>query len=117
MCNEVQTVGALAEIGRGFYTHVGSTFNRTMYETTCTFCGQCLSVCPTGALTEVSNVRKVWKALHSNKTVIVQTAPAVRVALGEMFGMEPGTVVTGKMVTALRKLGFDMVFDLSLIHI
>lgn len=111
MCNEVQTVGALAEIGRGFYTHVGSTFNRTMYETTCTFCGQCLSVCPTGALTEVSNVRKVWKALHSNKTVIVQTAPAVRVALGEMFGMEPGTVVTGKMVTALRKLGFDMVFD------
>lgn len=111
MCNEVQTVGALAEIGRGFYTHVGSTFNRSMYETTCTFCGQCLSVCPTGALTEVSNVRELWRALKSNKTVVVQTAPAVRVALGEMFDMEPGTVVTGKMVNALRKLGFDYIFD------
>lgn len=111
MCNEVQTVGALAEVGRGFYTHVGSTFNRSMFETTCTFCGQCVSVCPTGALTEVSNVRKVWDELNSDKLVVVQTAPATRVALGEMFGMEPGTVVTGKMVSALKKLGFDMVFD------
>lgn len=111
MCNEVQTVGALAEVGRGFYTHVGSTFNRSMFETTCTFCGQCVSVCPTGALTEVSNVRKVWDELNSDKLVVVQTAPATRVALGEMFGMEPGTVVTGKMVAALKKLGFDMVFD------
>lgn len=111
MCNEVQTVGALAEIGRGFYTHVGSTFNRSMFETTCTFCGQCLSVCPTGALTEVSNVRQLWKALKSDKVVVVQTAPAVRVALGELFDMEPGTVVTGKMVNALRKLGFNYVFD------
>lgn len=111
MCNEVQTVGALAEVGRGFYTHVGSTFNRSMFETTCTFCGQCVSVCPTGALTEVSNVRKVWDELNSDKLVVVQTAPATRVALGEMFGMEPGTVVTGKMVSALKKLGFNMVFD------
>lgn len=111
MCNEVQTVGALAEVGRGFYTHVGSTFNRSMFETTCTFCGQCVSVCPTGALTEVSNVTKVWDELNSDKLVVVQTAPATRVALGEMFGMEPGTVVTGKMVAALKKLGFDMVFD------
>ena len=111
MCNEVQTVGALAEVGRGFYTHVGSTFNRSMFETTCTFCGQCVSVCPTGALTEVSNVRKVWDELNSDKLVVVQTAPATRVALGEMFGTEPGTVVTGKMVSALKKLGFDMVFD------
>ena len=111
MCNEVQTVGALAEVGRGFYTHVGSTFNRSMFETTCTFCGQCVSVCPTGALTEVSNVRKVWDELNSDKLVVVQTAPATRVAIGEMFGMEPGTVVTGKMVAALKKLGFDMVFD------
>lgn len=111
MCNEVQTVGALAEVGRGFYTHVGSTFNRSMFETTCTFCGQCVSVCPTGALTEISNVTKVWKELNSGKVVVVQTAPAVRVALGEEFGMEPGTVITGKMVTALKKMGFDMVFD------
>ncbi|WP_296255849.1 NADH-dependent [FeFe] hydrogenase, group A6 [uncultured Ezakiella sp.] len=111
MCNEVQTVGALAEVGRGFYTHVGSTFDRSMFETTCTFCGQCVSVCPTGALTEVSNVTKVWDELNSDKLVVVQTAPATRVALGEMFNMEPGTVVTGKMVAALKKLGFDMVFD------
>lgn len=111
MCSEVQTVGALSEIGRGFYTHVGSTFNRSMYETTCTFCGQCVSVCPTGALTEVSNIGKVWRALNSDKTVVVQTAPAVRVALGECFDLKAGTIVTGKMVTALKKLGFDMVFD------
>lgn len=111
MCNEVQTVGALAEVGRGFYTHVGSTFNRSMFETTCTFCGQCLSVCPTGALTEKSNISEVWRALSSDKHVIVQVAPAVRVALGEMFGIEVGTNVEGKIVTALRRLGFDMVFD------
>lgn len=114
MCNEVQTVGALAEIGRGFYTHVGSTFNREMFETTCTFCGQCLAVCPTGALTEKSNVSEVWKLLNrkdENKHIIVQVAPAVRVALGEEFGLEPGTEVTGQMVTALRNLGFDKVFD------
>ena len=111
MCNEVQTVGALAEVGRGFDTYVGSTFERSMYETTCTFCGQCLSVCPTGALTEVSNVDKVWDLLHSDKVVVVQTAPAVRVAIGESFGLEPGTVVTGKMVNALRRLGFKKVFD------
>lgn len=111
MCNEVQTVGALVEVGRGFYTHVGSTFNRSMFETTCTFCGQCLSVCPTGALTEKSNVSEVWRALASDKHVIVQVAPAVRVALGEMFGMEVGSNVEGKIVTALRRLGFDRVFD------
>lgn len=114
MCNEVQTVGALAEIGRGFKTHVGSAFNRPMFETTCTFCGQCLAVCPTGALTEKSNVADVWKLLHNKndeKMVIVQVAPAVRVALGEEFGEEAGRPMTGKMVTALRKLGFDKVFD------
>ena len=111
MCNEVQTVGALAEVGRGFYTHVGSTFNRSMFETTCTFCGQCLSVCPTGALTEKSNIPEVWRDLSSDKQVIVQVAPAVRVALGEMFGMEVGSNVEGKIVTALRRLGFDRVFD------
>ncbi|MEQ0487875.1 NADH-dependent [FeFe] hydrogenase, group A6 [Anaerococcus murdochii] len=114
MCNEVQTVGALAEIGRGFMTHVGSTFSRPMFDTTCTFCGQCLSVCPIGALTEKSNVSEVWNILHRKNhddLVIVQVAPAVRVALGEEFGLEPGTEVTGQMVTALRNLGFDRVFD------
>lgn len=112
MCNEVQTVGALAEVGRGFDCHVGSTFNRSMFETTCTFCGQCVTVCPTGALHGMNYIREVWKALSDpKKYVVVQTAPAVRVALGELFGMEPGTIVTGKMVSALRKLGFDKVFD------
>lgn len=111
MCNTVQTVGALAEVGRGFNTHVGSTFNRSMFETTCTFCGQCLSVCPTGALTEKSNIKEIWKLLESDKHLIVQVAPAVRVALGEMFGRKPGESVEGEMVTALRNLGFDKVFD------
>ena len=83
-----------------------------MIETNCTFCGQCVSVCPTGALTEVNNTAKVWDAINdSNKYVIVQTAPAVRAALGEAFGNEPGQLVTGKMVAALRALGFDKVFD------
>lgn len=111
MCNEIQTVGALTDVGRGFNTYVGSSFNHAMHETTCTFCGQCLAVCPTGALTELSNTSQVWDALHSNKTVIVQVAPAVRVALGEEFKMPAGTTVTGKMVNALRNLGFDKVFD------
>lgn len=112
MCNDFQTVGTLTEVGRGFETVVGTNFMQPMYKTNCTFCGQCLSVCPTGALSEVSEVREVYKALNDdNKIVIVQTAPAVRVALGESFGMEPGTVVTGQMVTALKSLGFDYVFD------
>jgi len=111
MCNNVQTVHALTEIGRGFDTVIGTAFNEPIHNTQCTFCGQCLAVCPTGALTEVNNVSKVWKAINSKKVVVVQTAPSIRVALGEEFGMEPGEVVTGKMVTALRRLGFDKVFD------
>lgn len=111
MCNEVQTVGALTDIGRGFDTVVGTLFSMPMHETTCTFCGQCVSVCPTAALTEVNNTDKVWAALESGKTVLVQTAPAVRVALGEIFGMPAGSDVTGKMVTALRRMGFSKVFD------
>lgn len=112
MCNEFQTVGTLTDIGRGFQTVIGTAYNQPMFETNCTFCGQCLAVCPTGALSIVSNVEDVYKALNDkDKVVIVQTAPAVRVALGEEFGMDAGTVVTGKMVTALRKLGFDYVFD------
>ncbi|HHX36753.1 MAG TPA: 4Fe-4S binding protein [Clostridiaceae bacterium] len=111
MCNDVQTVGALTDIGRGFDTVVGTLFGMPMHETTCTFCGQCVAVCPTAALTEVDNISQVWDALDSDKTVIVQTAPAVRVALGEVFGMEPGTDVTGKMVTALRRMGFNRVYD------
>lgn len=112
MCNEVQTVGVYSAIDRGFDTVIGTAFNLPMNETACTFCGQCVSVCPTAALTEVDNTRKVLEILQTpGKIVIAQTAPAIRVALGEAFGMKPGNRVTGKMVSALRKLGFDMVMD------
>ncbi len=112
MCNEFQTVGTLTDVGRGYDTVIGTNFMQPMYQTNCTFCGQCLSVCPTGALTEVNETNEVYKAIDDpEKIVIVQTAPAVRVALGEEFGMEAGSVVTGQMVSALRSLGFDYVFD------
>lgn len=112
MCSEVQTVNVLSGVDRGFDTIVSPSFYNPMHESSCTFCGQCLAVCPTAALAEVNNIPKVWNALSDeNKTVIVQVAPAVRVALGEEFGMEPGKLVTGKIVTALKNLGFDKVFD------
>lgn len=112
MCNEVQTCGILSGISRGFNAFVGPAFNIPMVESSCTYCGQCVQVCPTAALTEVYHVDKVWEALNDpDKHVIVQTAPAIRVALGEMFNMGPGTIVTGKMVSALRAMGFNGVFD------
>lgn len=112
MCNEVQTCNIYSAVDRGFETVVSPAFGLPMLDTMCTFCGQCVAVCPTAALTQVSNVAKVWEMLaDSDKYVIVQTAPAIRVALGEKFGMEPGTIVTGKMVAALRRLGFKQVFD------
>ena len=112
MCNEVQTVGAISAVNRGFMATVAPAFEQNLEHSTCTYCGQCVSVCPTGALTEVNHVPDVLRALADpTKTVVVQTAPAVRAALGEEFGHEPGTLVTGKMVAALRALGFDYVFD------
>ena len=112
MCNEVQTCGILSAVSRGFDSFVGPAFNLPIAESSCTYCGQCVAVCPTAALTEVNHTGKVWAALNDpDKYVIVQTAPAVRVAIGELFGMEPGSIMTGQMVTALRKMGFDGVFD------
>ena len=112
MCNDVQTVGVLSAINRGFNSVVSPAFEMNLDHSVCTYCGQCVAVCPTGALTEVDETGKVIRTLSdSTKTVIVQTAPAVRAALGEEFGMEPGTLVTGKLVAALRRLGFDHVFD------
>ena len=112
MCNDVQSVGALSAVNRGFMAVVAPAFEQRLVDSNCTFCGQCVAVCPTGALTEVDNTGKIIQALMDpTKKVIVQTAPAVRAALGEEFGMEPGTLVTGKMVAALRRLGFDEVFD------
>ncbi|MEI6682241.1 MAG: NADH-dependent [FeFe] hydrogenase, group A6 [Bacteroidota bacterium] len=112
MCNEVQTVGALSAVNRGFMAVVAPAFEMNLEKSPCTYCGQCVSVCPTGALTEVDHSRNVINSLADPaKTVVVQTAPAVRAALGEEFGLAPGTLVTGKMVAALRRLGFDYVFD------
>ena len=112
VCSKIQTVSVLSPINRGFNTIISPAFGMPMIDTNCTFCGQCVSVCPTGALTEVNNTDKVWSAINNEeKFVIVQTAPAVRAALGEAFEDNSGKAVTGKMVAALRALGFDKVFD------
>ncbi|MBP6867462.1 MAG: [FeFe] hydrogenase, group A [Bacteroidales bacterium] len=112
VCNEIQTVGALSAVNRGFMSVVAPAFEQDLVDSPCTFCGQCVAVCPTGALTAVDNTFHVIRALSDpTKTVLIQTAPAVRAALGEEFGYPPGTLVTGKMVAALRALGFDRVFD------
>ena len=112
VCNQVQTVGVLGAVRRGFNTTIAPTFDRMFKDTDCTYCGQCVAVCPTGALTERDNTDRLLEDLgNPDKVVIAQPAPAVRVALGEEFGMAPGTIVTGKLTTALRFLGFDHVFD------
>lgn len=112
MCNEVQTCNILSGIDRGFDSFVGPAFNLPMKDTSCTYCGQCVAVCPTAALTEVNHTDKVWRALNDpKKHVIVQVAPAIRVAIGEMFDMEPGSLVTGKLAASLRRMGFDGVYD------
>lgn len=112
MCNEVQTVGVLSAIDRGFNAVVSTALEMDLKDSVCTFCGQCVAVCPTGALVERDATWDVLAALaNPKKTVIVQTAPAVRTALGEEFGYPAGTGVTGKLAAALRKLGFNKVFD------
>jgi NADP-reducing hydrogenase subunit HndD len=112
MCNDVQTVGALSAINRGFMSVMAPPFQMNLEDSVCTYCGQCVAVCPTAALTEIDHTAKVIRLLADpTKTVVVQTAPAVRAALGEEFGYAPGTLVTGKMTAALKDLGFDYVFD------
>ncbi len=112
VCNEVQGVGALFAQDRGFDTLIGPAFGSPLDDVVCVQCGQCAAVCPVGAITERNQIDEVWAALEDpTKTVVVQTAPAIRAALGECFGYPPGTLVTGKMVAALRRMGFDAVFD------
>lgn len=112
VCNDMQTVGALSAIERGFPAVVSTAFNQQLDHSPCTFCGQCVAVCPVGALTEVDHTSKIIRAINDEKkTVVVQVAPAVRVALGEEFGMAPGNIVTGKLTAALKQLGFNYVFD------
>ncbi len=112
VCNNIQSVGALSAVNRGFQAVVAPAFEQDMVDSPCVMCGQCVQVCPVGALSEVDDTRNVMMAINDpKKTVVVQTAPAVRVAIGEEFGMEPGTIVTGQLAAVLRQLGFDYVFD------
>ncbi|HCL01582.1 MAG TPA: ferredoxin [Lachnoclostridium phytofermentans] len=114
MCNEIQNVGAIDFAHRGAKMIVSPAFNKKIAETNCVNCGQCAAVCPTAAITVKSDLKEVWKAIYNpKKRVVVQVAPAVRVALGEEFHMKAGENVIGKIVAALRRLGFDAIFDTS----
>ena len=111
-CKKVQGVGAIDTINRGFQSCISTVDNKSLNDVNCTFCGQCIQNCPTGALHEKENINEVLDKIKDKDTyVIAQTAPAVRATLGEEFGFSIGTNVTGRMVTALKRLGFDKVFD------
>jgi len=112
VCNEIQSVGALGFAYRGAKARVGSAFEKGLGEMECVGCGQCVKVCPVGALTPKLQIEEVLEALYdTSKTVVVQIAPAVRVALGEYFGKEAGLLSIGRIITALRRMGFDKVYD------
>ncbi|MFV0399570.1 MAG: NADH-dependent [FeFe] hydrogenase, group A6 [Oscillospiraceae bacterium] len=111
-CTRLQTVGVIGANDRGFETHIGCAFDQTLDEVACVSCGQCIVVCPTGAIAEKDETQKVWDAINDpTKHVIVQTAPSIRATIGEGFDLPIGTDCTGKMAAALRRLGFDGVFD------
>ncbi len=111
-CNNTQAVGVIGPMGRGFKTKIGSAWEQPLNDVACINCGQCIAACPTGALYEKDSTKAVWDLLaDETKHVVVQPAPAVRAALGEEFGIPMGTSVTGKLAAALRRLGFEKVFD------
>ena len=115
VCEKNQAVAVIGANERGFKTHIGCAFELKLDEVACVACGQCITVCPTGALSEVDDTQKVWDALaDTSKHVIVHTAPSIRATLGECFGMPIGSLVTGKMVSALKRLGFAGVYDTNL---
>ncbi len=112
VCNDIQGVGILNAQNRGFNTVIGPAMDLPIGTVNCTYCGQCTVVCPVGALKETDSIQEVWNAINDkNKRVVVQTAPAVRIAIGEEFGYESGERVTGKLAASLRELGFDDIFD------
>ena len=112
VCKNIQKIGAIDCGNRGFESNISTSYNKSLKDTNCVYCGQCIQVCPTSALHEKESIDEIWTKLKDPDIhVVVQTAPAVRVALGEEFGMPIGTNVTGKMVTALKRLGFNKVFD------
>ncbi|MCI1821359.1 MAG: [FeFe] hydrogenase, group A [Megasphaera sp.] len=112
VCRDIQQMNVYSFANRGFNSIVSTAFEQDLSKVACTYCGQCASLCPTGAIVEKDDTERVWEAINDpEKVVVVQVAPSVRVALGEEMGMEAGSIVTGKMVAALRNLGFDKVFD------
>ena len=112
VCHEYQSVGAIGAVDRGFPAVVATAFGKELVDTNCVFCGQCIAVCPTGALTEVDHTARILRDIaNPDVKTCVQVAPAVRVALGEEFGMPAGSIVTGKIAAALKAIGFDYVFD------
>ena len=114
-CSKWQGIGVIGPNERGFNTHIACAFEQNLSEVACVSCGQCIVVCPTGAIYEKDQTKEVWRALHDpTKHVVVQTAPSIRATLGEAVGMPIGTNVTGKMVAALRRMGFEKVFDTDL---
>ena len=114
-CKNMQGIGAIAAVDRGFDTHIASAFEMPLAATSCIACGQCVVACPVGALYEKDDTKPIWEALNDpTKHVAICTAPSVRATIGECFGYEPGTDVEGKMVAAIKRLGFDGVYDMNL---